>query len=170
MRGGIPVIELKRVGPTGEIGIATVRQHQVAAFALRAGVVLRGAGQVLLRPLDEVIRMFFDPEVIECDVIGDKVEHETNAALLQPGTQASQCRISAQIAVHGIPGDREAGTANVLFAQIGKRLLEFLTPLRMRPGDFVRGRAGLPDTEEPDPVETRFGEVVEFGLRNVVER
>ena len=31
-------------------------------------------------------------------------------------------------------------------------------------------RAGLPDAQEPDPVETHLGQAVEFGVGNVVQR
>ena len=32
------------------------------------------------------------------------------------------------------------------------------------------GRAGLPDAQEPDPVEAHLGQTVQFGVRNIVQR
>ena len=31
-------------------------------------------------------------------------------------------------------------------------------------------RAGLPDAQEPDPVETHLGQAIQFGVGNVVQR
>ena len=45
-----------------------------------------------------------------------------------------------------------------------------LPPLGVAPGDLLPGRAGLPDAQEPDPVEAHLGQAVELGVRNVVQR
>jgi hypothetical protein len=35
---------------------------------------------------------------------------------------------------------------------------------------MLRRRAGLPDAEKPDPVESHLGKPVEFGVRNIIQR
>jgi hypothetical protein len=46
LRGGVAVVQLKRVGPAREVRIATVGQEKVATLAVDPRVVLRGAGEV----------------------------------------------------------------------------------------------------------------------------
>ena len=54
--------------------------------------------------------------------------------------------------------------------QVGQRLLEFAPPLGIAARDLLRARTGLPDAEEPDPVEAHLGQPIELGVGNVVER
>ena len=72
--------------------------------------------------------------------------------------------------MHRVAGDREAGAGDVFLAQIRQRLLEFAPPLGIAARDLLRTRAGLPDAEEPDPVEAQLGQAIQFGVRNVVQR
>ena len=39
----------------------------------------------------------------------------------------------------------------------------------LRARDSLRRRAGLPDAQQPDPVEAHRGQAVQLGVRNVVE-
>ena len=72
--------------------------------------------------------------------------------------------------MHRVAGDREAGAGDVLLAQVGQRLLELPAPLRVAARDLLPRRAGLPDAQEPDPVEAHLRQAVQFGVRNVVQR
>ena len=96
LRVRVGVVELQRVGPAGEIGIAAVGQEQIALLAFDPGVVLRGAAQVELRALDEMLGMILDPGMTEPHVIGDEIEHQLEAALLQPLAQPGQRGIAAE--------------------------------------------------------------------------
>ena len=62
------------------------------------------------------------------------------------------------------------GAGDVLLAQVGQRLLELPAPLRVAARDLLRRRPGLPDAQEPDPVEPHLGQAVQLGVRNVVQR
>ena len=170
LQGGVGVVELQRVGPAGEIRIAAVGQDQIAPLAFDPGVVLRSAGQVVFGALNEIVGMIFDPGMIEPHVIGHEVEHELQAALAEPLAQAGQGRVAAEILMHRVAGDREARAGDVFLAQVRERLLEFAPPLGIGARDLLRTRAGLPDAEEPDPVETQLGQAIQFGVRDVVQR
>ena len=62
------------------------------------------------------------------------------------------------------------GAGDVFFAQIGQRLLKLLAPSGIAARDLLRRRAGLPNAQEPDPVETHFRQTVQFGVGNIVQR
>ena len=62
------------------------------------------------------------------------------------------------------------GTRDVLLAEVRQRLLKFSTPLRVGPGDALACGTGLPDAQEPDPVEPHLGKPIQLGVRNVVQR
>ena len=63
----------------------------------------------------------------------------------------------------------EAGTRNILLAQVGQRLLKFLAPLGIAARNPLPSRAGLPDTQEPDPVEAHLGQAIQLGVGNIVQ-
>ncbi len=170
LRGRVAVVELQGVGPAGEVGIAPVGQEQIAALALDPGVVLRRSGQVELRPGDEILGVVFDPGVIEPRVVGDEIEHQPQAALAEPLAQAGQRGVAAEILVHRVAGDREPGAGDVFLAQVRQRLLEFACATRHCCANLLAGRAGLPDAEEPDPVETHLGQAIQLGVGNVIQR
>src|SRR4051812_38569764 len=72
--------------------------------------------------------------------------------------------------MHGIAGDGEAGAGNVLLAQVRQRFLELAAPFRIAARDALGAWAGLPDTEQPDPVETLGSEAVKLRVRDLVQR
>jgi hypothetical protein len=78
-------------------------------------------------------------------------------------------RVATQRLADGVSRDREAGAANILLGQVGQNSLKFGAPLRITARNCPPGRADLPDTEQPDPVETLFREAVERGVVNVGE-
>ena len=127
--GGVGVVELQRVGPAGEIGIAAVGEQQVAGRSIDPGVILRSAGQVEFGAVDEILGMLLDPGMIEAHVIGDEIEHQLQAALLQSFAEAGQGGVAAEVLVDRVAGDREAGAGDVFLAQVRQRLLEFVPPL-----------------------------------------
>ena len=52
----------------------------------------------------------------------------------------------------------------------GTARLRQLVRLRRPNGTLLPSGTRLPDAEEPNPVETHFGEAIEFSVRNVVQR
>ena len=49
-----------------------------------------------------MLRMIFDPGMIESHVIGDEVKHEPQAALPEPLTQPGESGIPAKVGVHSV--------------------------------------------------------------------
>ena len=114
--------------------------------------------------------MLVDPRVIRRHVVRDEVEHQLQSALLQPLSQTGERRVAAQIAMDGVACDGEPGAGDVFLAQVRQRLLELLAPSGIAARDRLRRRAGLPDAQEPDPVEAHLGQAIQLGVRNVVQR
>ena len=100
--------------------------------------------------------MIFEPRMTEPHVIGHEVEHELQASLAEPLAQAGQRGVPAKILMHRVTGDGEAGTGDVFLAQVRQRFLELAAPLGIAARDLLRTGAGLPDAEEPYPVETHL--------------
>ena len=53
-------------------------------------------------------------------MVGNEIEHELEAAFLQTLTQPGEGGVAAEIVMHRITGDREAGAGDVLLTQIGQ--------------------------------------------------
>ncbi len=124
----VAVVELQRVGPAVEVRVAAVGEHLMPALRLHATVVLRRASEVALAAMDEVVGMLVDPRVIRRHVVRDEVEHQLQSALLQPLSQAGECRRAAQIAMDGVALDGESGAGDVFVAQIRQRFLKLVAP------------------------------------------
>src|SRR5262249_32121158 len=116
LRGGVSIIELKRIGPAGEIRVATVCEQKITGFALDPSVVLRGASKVKFGALDKMLRMNLDPGMAQSHVIGDKVQHQLEIVLLEPLAQAGECGIAAKVRMDGVPSDGEARAGDVVVA------------------------------------------------------
>ena len=114
--------------------------------------------------------MLVDPRVIRRHVVRHEVEHQLESALLQPLSQACQRRSAAQIAMDGVALDGEPRSADVVIPEVRERVGEFASPFGIRARDRLRRRPRLPHAQEPDPVETRLGQAVELGVRNVIQR
>ena len=71
--------------------------------------------------------------------------------------------------MHRIAGDGETGTGDVLLAQVRQRFMKFPPPFQIASRNLLRRRAGLPNAEEPDPVEAHPGQPVQIGIGNVVQ-
>ena len=103
-------------------------------------------------------------------MVGDEIEHQPQAAILQALTEPRECRIAAEVRMHGVAGDRESGAGDVFLAR-GRAV----SPgTRGATRGLLReiccaGISGLPNAEQPNPVETHRGQAVEFGIGYVVE-
>ncbi|TXT22908.1 MAG: hypothetical protein FD138_3355 [Planctomycetota bacterium] len=114
--------------------------------------------------------MLFNPRVIRSHVVRDEIEHQLEAAFFQPFSQPSERRVAAKITMDGVALDREPGAGNVVVGQVGKRLLKFAPPSGILARDRLRVRAGLPDAQQPNPVEALLSEMIESRIGDVVQR
>src|SRR5437879_3810057 len=71
--------------------------------------------------------------------------------------------------MHGVFLDRERRTGDVFSAEVRQHKRVFLAPLRLRKGNLPPGLPRLPDAEQPDPIETEAGNVVECLVGNIVQ-
>ena len=99
--------------------------------------------------------MLLDPRMIERRVVGHEVEHQPQAALRSRSRSRASAASPPRSAMHGVAGDREPGTGDVLLAQVRQRLLELPPPLRVgcatpaaRPGPSAR-RSGTRSSRSP---------------------
>ena len=104
LRCRIAVIELQRVGLAAAVRIASVREHPVDAAYTKTRVVLRRLRQVGLGAGEEVLRVCFDPRMIRRHVVGDKIEHQSQAAILEALPDPRQRRVAPQGGMHGVAG------------------------------------------------------------------
>jgi len=71
--------------------------------------------------------------------------------------------------MHGKILDGETGTGNILIPEIWQCLGKLFQPLRIGSRDFLRCWTSLPDAQQPDPVKTQLGEVIQFSIGNIVQ-
>ena len=169
LRGGVAVVELERIRPSGQIGVPAVRQEHLAALALDPDVVLRGARQLELRAGEVVLGVVLDPGMIEGGVVGDEVEHQAQSARPQTLAKAGERCVSAQVGMHRVTGDGKPGTRDVLLSQVRQRLLEFAPPVALGARHPLSGRSRVPHAQEPDPVESHRRHAVQLGVGDVVQ-
>ena len=134
---GIGIVELQRVHPSGEIGIAPIGQDPRAVIGLDPIVVPRRRGQRLLAALDIEIGMRLDPGMIERGVVGHEIEHEPQAARGEPGAERGQRGLPAQRLIDLVGADGKARAADVVFRQIRQRGPELGLPCGV-PRDTAR--------------------------------
>src|SRR5436853_4712596 len=72
--------------------------------------------------------------------------------------------------MHRVSGNRKSRAGDVVVGEIAEGLLKFATPISMAARDLLRARTGLPDAEQPDPVEAHLREAIQLGVGNVIER
>src|SRR6476620_12476786 len=97
--------------------------------------------------------MVFDPGMAEAHMVRHEIEHQSEATLFQSRSQTSECCIAPQRFMHGIASNGEAGAGDVVVGQIGERFVEFAKPFRVGARDLLRTASGLPDAQEPNPIE-----------------
>src|SRR5262245_27870659 len=70
----VAVVELKRVGPTRKVRIASIGQKQFAFFALGPRIIMRLASEVKLTAKNVVFGMILHPRMIGAGVVGNKIQ------------------------------------------------------------------------------------------------
>ena len=158
----IGIVELQRVRPAGEIGIAPMGQDARTLIGLDPPVIAGGRRQIGLAALDIEIGMGPDPGMIERRVVGHEIEHQPQAARGEPGAEAGQRRLPAQMPHRPRRRRWRSPIRDIVLGQIGQRRLAIR---RARPGcwrDTARlCRADLPHAQQPDPVEAVAREIIE---------
>src|SRR5574340_696747 len=114
--------------------------------------------------------MLRHPRVVGGDVVGHEVEHQLQAVPTRTLAHARQRRIAAERLVHRVDADRESRARDVVVAQGGQRRLELAAPGGIRSRHLLRRGSGLPDAEQPDPVDALRGPARDLGVAQVVER
>ena len=170
LQGRVAVVQLERVRPAVEVGVAPVGQDARARARPDAAVVLGLRGELLLRPRHEEVRVLGHPGVVRRHVVRDEVEDEAQATTLQARAEPGERLVPAEVLVDPVVPDREAGAADVFLAEVGEDAAVLGEPLGLRPRDAPGRLAGLPDAEEPDEVEPVRGQPVELRVGDVVER
>src|SRR5205823_4688196 len=79
---GIRVIELNGIGPAVEVGIAAIGEHGCAGGSLNLSVVLRLSTEELRSTLHIVIRTLLNPAVVGGGVVGNEIEQQAHAVLM----------------------------------------------------------------------------------------
>jgi hypothetical protein len=65
-------------------------------------------------------------------VVGDEVEDEAQAASLEAPAEPGERRVPAEVLVHPVVPDREAGAADVFLAEVGEDAPVLGEPLGLR--------------------------------------
>ena len=102
-------------------------------------------------------------------VVGNEIQHQPQAGSVHPPAQPLQRLVAAERRVGAVVGDRVGGAAHILGTEVGQRMPEAVLPGRVAARDRRSGGAGLPDAEEPYPVETELGDAVQRGVGYVVQ-
>src|SRR5204863_299242 len=84
---GVAVVELQRVLPGGEVGVAAVGDDGRAALRQDQAEVRRLALQVLLVALDVELGPLLGPAVVEGGGVGHEVEQQAQAAPPEPSAR-----------------------------------------------------------------------------------
>jgi len=142
-------------------------EQEISPGAFDPDVVLGGSGQVQFGTVDIVLGVRLDPGMIDGRVIRHEVEHQPEATLPQAPAQLGQRLVASQAGIDGVAGDREPGAGDVVVGQVGQGVQEFPAPLRVGARHLPPGRAGLPDAQQPHPVEPQVGHPVERAVGDV---
>lgn len=147
-----------------------MREKQVVLFPLYPGVVLGFPLQFEFGSPNIVLRVLLHPGMVQGRVIGNEIEHQPQATLVEPFAQPAQSRIPSESIMNSVASDGKTGPSDVFFTEVGQCLLKFRSPLRVHARDALAGLTGLPHTQKPDPVKTHFGQAVQLRIRNVIQR
>src|SRR6516164_10697588 len=117
---GIGVVELQGIRPARKVGIAPIGQYLRSAVGLDPQVVRRCLRQRLLAAVDIELGMGLDPRMVRGGMVRHEIEHQLDAAARQSLAELPQRQLPAHRLGDGVGGDRKAGAADVVLAQIGQ--------------------------------------------------
>ena len=107
--------------------------------------------------------------MIQAGVVGNEIEQQAQTTSTKTLAQAGERRIAAQIGMHRVAGDRETGAGDVFLSQVRQGFVKFPAPLGVGAGHSLPCQTGLPDAQEPDPVESLLGQAIQRRIGNVVQ-
>ncbi len=147
-----------------------MRQYSRPKIGLDLDVIFRFVFQSLLAALDKVFGAALHPRMVECGVIGHKVEHQFDAAPRQPFAEMRQPGLAAKCVTDPIGSDRKTRTADVVLGQIGQSRVELGSPFWVAARHRAPGSADLPHAQQPNPIETLRGKAIDRRVVDIGER
>ena len=95
-----------------------MREDSLAGAGHDPAVVLWSRGELLFGSRNVEVRIFAHPAVIKRGVVRNKIKHEANSAIAEAFSKAEQCVVAAEVFVHMVVANREAGSANIRFPEV----------------------------------------------------
>ena len=166
----VAVVQLQRVRPSREVRISPVREDARRAGHVHACPVLRRGRDLRLGALDEELRVRLHPHVVGRDVVRHEVQHQPEPSTTEAVAQSRERLVAAEVGVHVVVLDREAGPGHVRIPEVGQDAVVLGQPLGVGCRHPACGLTRLPHAEEPDEVEAVVREPIELRIRHVVER
>jgi hypothetical protein len=111
--------------------------------------------QLFFRASHVKLWVVFYPRVIQRCVVGHEVEQQLHSAPVQPIAEPIKSLFSPEVGVYFVIGDREAGTADIVFLKIWENLLKLSPPPAILTRHPLASWSRLPNTEKPNPVKAR---------------
>src|ERR1700738_3335803 len=109
------------------------------------------------------------PRMVGRGVVRHEIEQKLDASSCQAFAELRQCRFAAQRLAYIVARDRKPRAADVVLGQVGQNRLELGVALRVAARDGAAGGAGLPDAQQPNPVETLLCKAVKRGVVDVCQ-
>ena len=109
----IGVVELQRVGPTGIIGVASVRQDSLPSIGFDPQVVLRRKANLFLAALHIVVR-------IGRGMVWHEIQHQLHIALRESFAKLRKRRITPDFIADRVGDDSEARAAYIVLFEVGQ--------------------------------------------------
>ena len=165
---GMAVVELRRIRPRREMGVAPMGDPMAAVGAhlevlVGIGGPLRGVG------VDEPVRVTTDPEVLGGDMVRDEIQDQAEARLAEPLAKARQARRAAEAVGRFVGADGVRRPDDVVIRPVGQELgTAFAEPRRCPPQPATAG-AGRPGGGQPDQVEAELGDRVDVARMHIAE-
>src|SRR5438477_4265950 len=167
---GVAIVELRRVGPAGEVRVAPVGEPTCAGSRAQPPVVVGLTRQVVVAAMHIELRPLANPRMIERRVVGDEVQHQAQVAFGEPLAKELERAGAAEVTVHDVLADGEWRAGDVVRREVGENLAIFVLPLGLAQRDPSPGLPCLPNAEQPDPVEPVGRDAVEDRVVHVGER
>ena len=115
--------------------------------------------------------MLSNPRMINCEVIGDEVQHELQTSLSQTLTEFIQRLITAQGRINLVTIDRIRRSGDIRGLIFSENTAVIGNQSRGSLGDRSGLRAACPYAHQPDPVEAVFFlELFYFRFRDIRQR
>jgi len=108
--------------------------------------------------------------MVEGGVIRRQVEEQSQTATPKALAQPGQGRVAAEILVDSVGAYGERRAANVVLGEARQRLGVGASPFLVFARRTPAFRPGLPDAEQPNPVEALRRQPIRQRIRHVVQR